>query len=302
MFVLVAVFCADAQLLYKITGKNLEKPSYIIGTYHLAPASFVDSIPGAKAAFESVEQVCGEVDMAEMESMESTQKLMAAMMLPDGKSLSDVLTADEMDRLNAYMKATIGADLTNPLIKSQMGCMIPMAISTQLQLVQFKRITPDFNPMALIDSYFQQAAKKTGKPVIGFETVDFQISVLYTGSTIERQKQQLFCMIDNAEYSVAMLKELVGAYFAQDMAKLYEVTEEKRGDGCDSTPEEDEALIFGRNADWVEKMPAIMADKATLFVVGAAHLPGERGVLELLEKQGYTVEAVKLNACKISVK
>lgn len=293
MFVLVAVFCADAQLLYKITGKNLEKPSYIIGTYHLAPASFVDSIPGAKAAFESVEQVCGEVDMAEMESMESTQKLMAAMMLPDGKSLSDVLTADEMDRLNAYMKATIGADLTNPLIKSQMGSMIPMAISTQLQLVQFKRITPDFNPMALIDSYFQQAAKKTGKSVIGFETVDFQISVLYTGSTIERQKQQLFCMIDNAEYSVAMLKELVGAYFAQDMAKLYEISEEKRGDGCDSTPEEDEALIFGRNADWVEKMPAIMADKATLFVVGAAHLPGERGVLELLEKQGYTVEAVK---------
>jgi uncharacterized protein YbaP (TraB family) len=293
MFVLVAVFCADAQLLYKITGKNLEKPSYIIGTYHLAPASFVDSIPGAKAAFESVEQVCGEVDMAEMESMESTQKLMAAMMLPDGKSLSDVLTADEMDRLNAYMKATIGADFTNPLIKSQMGSMIPMAISTQLQLVQFKRITPDFNPMALIDSYFQQAAKKTGKSVIGFETVDFQISVLYTGSTIERQKQQLFCMIDNAEYSVAMLKELVGAYFAQDMAKLYEISEEKRGDGCDSTPEEDEALIFGRNADWVEKMPAIMADKATLFVVGAAHLPGERGVLELLEKQGYTVEAVK---------
>lgn len=293
MFVLVAVFCADAQLLYKITGKNLEKPSYIIGTYHLAPASFVDSIPGAKAAFESVEQVCGEVDMAEMESMESTQKLMAAMMLPDGKSLSDVLTADEMDRLNAYMKATIGADFTNPLIKSQMGSMIPMAISTQLQLVQFKRITPDFNPMALIDSYFQQAAKKTGKSVIGFETVDFQISVLYTGSTIERQKQQLFCMIDNAEYSVAMLKELVGAYFAQDMAKLYEISEEKRGDGCDSTPEEDEALIFGRNADWVEKMPAIMADKATLFVVGAAHLPGERGVLELLRQQGYTVEDVK---------
>ena len=293
MFVLVAVFCADAQLLYKITGKNLEKPSYIIGTYHLAPASFVDSIPGAKAAFENVGQVCGEVDMAEMESMEGTQKVMAAMMLPDGKSLSDVLTADEMDRLNAYMKATMGADLTNPLIKSQLGSMTPMAISTQLQLVQYMRMTPGFNPMALIDSYFQQAAKKTGKPVIGFETVDFQISVLYTGSTIERQKQQLFCMIDNAEYTAAMMKALAGAYFAQDMAKLYEVTEEKHGDVCDSTPEENETLIYGRNADWVEKMPAIMADKATLFVVGAAHLPGERGVLELLEKQGYTVEAVK---------
>lgn len=293
MFVLVAVFCADAQLLYKITGKNLEKPSYIIGTYHLAPASFVDSIPGAKAAFESVEQVCGEVDMAEMESMEGTQKVMAAMMLPDGKSLSDVLTADEMDRLNAYMKSVLGADLSNPMINAQLGKMTPMAISTQLQLAQYMRMTPGFNPMALIDSYFQQAAKKAGKPILGFETVDFQISVLYTGTSIERQKQQLFCMVDNAEYTAVMMKTLADAYFAQDMAKLQEVTEEKTGDACDSTPEENEALIYGRNADWVKKMPAIMGGESTLFVVGAAHLPGERGVLELLKKGGYVVEVVK---------
>ena len=71
------------------------------------------------------------------------------------------------------------------------------------------------------------------------------------------------------------------------------VTEEKLGTSCDSTPEEEEALIYGRNSDWVEKIPAIIGDKSTLFVVGAAHLPGERGVLELLKKEGYTVEGVK---------
>ena len=43
---------ASAQLLYRITGKGLEKPSYIVGTYHLAPATFVDSISGAKAALD----------------------------------------------------------------------------------------------------------------------------------------------------------------------------------------------------------------------------------------------------------
>ena len=289
---LAVVSSASAQLLYRISGKGLEKPSYIVGTYHLAPATFVDSIPGARAALDEVEQVCGEVDNAEMESMAGRSRLMKAMMLPDGKSLADVLSTDEMDRLNAYMKELLGADLTNPLIKSQMGKMNPMAISTQLQLVQYMKVTPGFNPSALIDGYFQQQAKKARKLVMGFETIDFQMSVLY-GTAIDRQKELLFCMIDNQEYTEMSMKELTEAYFSQDMEKILALTEAKLGNFCDSTPEEDEALIYGRNADWVAKIPAIVNEKSTLFVVGAAHLPGEKGVLELLKAEGYTVEAVK---------
>lgn len=290
---IIAIVGVNAQLLYRISGGGLEKPSYIVGTYHLAPASFADSIPGAQAALNEVEQVCGEVDMAEMQSMAGMQKVISAMMLPDGKSLSDILIAEEMDKLNAFMMETFGADLNNSMIGAQLGKMTPMAIATQLQLLQYMKMTPGFNPNALIDSYFQTEAAKNGKPVIGFETMDFQISVLYKGRSVERQKVQLMCMIDNREYELMMMKTLTEAYFAQDIAKLLEVTEEKLGNKCDSTPEEDEALIYGRNADWAEKMPAIMGDKSTLFVVGAAHLPGERGVLELLKKKGYAVEAVK---------
>ena len=290
---IVAIVGVNAQLLYKISGNGIGKPSYIVGTYHLAPASYVDSIPGANEALASVEQVCGEVDMAEMESMAGMQKLMAAMMLPDGKSLSDILSDEEMGKLNAFMNEVMGADLNNPLIAAQLGKMTPAAIANQLQLVQYMKMTPGFNPNALIDSYFQSEAKKTDKPVIGFETLDFQISVLYTGSTIERQKEQLICMIDNQEYNQMVMEQLTKAYFSQDIDAVLAVTEEKLGTSCDSTPEEEEALIFGRNADWVEKIPAIIGDKSTLFVVGAAHLPGERGVLELLKKEGYTVEAVK---------
>ena len=290
---IVAIVGVNAQLLYKVSGKGVEKPSYIVGTYHLAPASYVDSIPGANEALASVEQVCGEVDMSEMESMAGVQKVMAAMMLPDGKSLSDILSDEEMGKLNAFMNEVMGADLNNPLIAAQLGKMTPAAIANQLQLVQYMKMTPGFNPNALIDSYFQSEAKKTDKPVIGFETLDFQISVLYTGSTIERQKEQLICMIDNQEYNQMVMEQLTKAYFSQDIDAVLAVTEEKLGTSCDSTPEEEEALIYGRNADWVEKIPAIIGDKSTLFVVGAAHLPGERGVLELLKKEGYTVEGVK---------
>ena len=293
LFAVVSCIVSNAQLLYKVSHKNLAKPSYIVGTYHLAPASFIDSIPGAKAALDAVDVVCGEVVMSEMESRESQKKVMEAMTLPDGKSLTDVLTADEMQRLNAYMDKLLGMNLDNPLLKSQMGKMTPMALSTQLQVVQYMKLTPGFNPMKLIDVHFQKVAKKAGKTVVGLETVDFQIEILYKGTTLERQKQQLLCMVDNDGYYALQMKELSAAYFAQDMQALLEITDEKMGNLCDSTPQEEEALIYGRNAAWVEKMPAMMGEASTLFVVGAAHLPGEKGVLELLKAKGYTVEAVK---------
>ena len=60
------------------------------------------------------------------------------------------------------------------------------------------------------------------------------------------------------------------------------------------TMKEEYAIMFdNRNADWVAKMPAIMSDKPTFFAVGAGHLPGEKGVLNLLKLAGYEVDAVK---------
>ena len=238
LFAVVSCIVSNAQLLYKVSHKNLAKPSYIVGTYHLAPASFIDSIPGAKAALDAVDVVCGEVVMSEMESRESQKKVMEAMTLPDGKSLTDVLTADEMQRLNAYMDKLLGMNLDNPLLKSQMGKMTPMALSTQLQVVQYMKLTPGFNPMKLIDVHFQKVAKKAGKTVAGLETVDFQIETLYKGTTLERQKQQLLCMVDNDGYYALQMKELSAAYFAQDMQALLEITDEKMGNLCDSTPQE----------------------------------------------------------------
>lgn len=293
MSLFVFVTMAEAQLLYKISHKSLESSSYIVGTYHIAPETFIDSIPGAREAIELTEQVCGEVVMSEMESQENLQKVKAAMMLPDGKKLEDMLTVEEMQKLNKYMTKVVGADFTNPLIAKEMGCLTPSALATQLQLLQYIKMTPGFNPLKLIDAAFQNIAVKNNKPVIGLETVDFQIGVLY-GTSFERGKQQLFCMINNDKYYAGLMKDLAAAYFSQDIDALYELTEEKMGNDCDSTPEEEEALLYARNADWAEKIPAIIADTPTLFVVGAAHLSGERGVLKLLKDKGYVVEPLML--------
>lgn len=289
---LSATILVNAQLLYRISGNGLEKPSYVVGTYHLAPASFVDSIPGAREAFASVEQVCGELDMRDLQAPANVTKLADAMRMPDGKLLKELLSEDEMARLNGYMRSVMGVDFTNPMIDMQMGKFTPAAVMTQLQILQYMKVTPGFNPAALIDVYFQNEAAKAGKPVIGFENVDFQVSVLYKGSSLERQKEQLFCMVDNPEYNLQLMKDIAGAYFAKDMDRLAAVTDETLGNSCDSTPEEKDALIYNRNADWDKAIPAIIEEKATMFVVGALHLPGERGLLQLLKNRGYIVESV----------
>lgn len=289
----LSILGINAQMLYKISGKDIKKPSYIVGTFHVAPASFVDSIPGLRAAMDESEQVCGELDMKDMMSPEGIQKMMEAMMLPDGKTVKDIFTADELDRINAYLRELLTIDLTNPMLEQQMGKMSPSALAQQMTLMAYIKKTPSFNPQDLIDNSFQKYAQEKQKPIVGLETLDFQINTLFKGKTIERQKELLLCMVDNPKYNEQMLDEMAKAYFALNLNKLKELMDEKENNQCDSTPAEEDAMFGKRNRDWLTKMPAMMSAKSTLFHVGAGHLPGDNGVLKLLTNAGYTVEAVK---------
>ena len=89
------------------------------------------------------------------------------------------------------------------------------------------------------------------------------------------------------------MEKITEAFYAQNLDGMKAAMDMKLGNTCDATPEEMALLIDNRNADWAAKMPAIMAAKATFFAVGAGHLAGPKGVLQLLKDAGYTVEAVK---------
>lgn len=292
LLVLVAS-ATNAQLLWKISGNGLQKPSFVIGTYHLAPVSFKDSVPGLKEALEAAEQVYGEIEEAEMTKPENLQKLQTVMMLPDGQTLDKLFTADEMTRINNLLTYILGVDMTNPMVAGQIGRLTPGALETQLTLLMYMKKTPGFNPNEVFDNYFQKTAKTQNKPTGGLETFDFQMQTLFLGKSIERQKEELLCLADYRERYEMLTDNLTKAYFKQDIDDIKKAIDEKLDNSCDATPEEEEALIYGRNDNWVKLMPEIMKQKATLFAVGAGHLPGDRGVLEQLRKAGYTVEGVK---------
>ena len=129
--------------------------------------------------------------------------------------------------------------------------------------------------------------------VDGLETPDFQFNLLYNGISLQRQAQLLMCTLNNIDKEVESLKRLTDAYMKQDLETMLKINEERKGNQCDALPTEEDALIYDRNKTWAQKLPAIMKAAPTFVAVGALHLPGNKGLLSLLKKQGYTVEAVK---------
>lgn len=290
----VAAVSINAQLLYKISGNDLEKPSYIIGTHHLANVGFVEKINGVKEALTETEQVYGELKWDVMANPDSLKAMQERMMLPEGQTLKTILTPEQYKRLDAFMTAKMGAGMSNPMVEAQMGKLTPMALVTQFQVLLFlMNHMGEFDPSSTFDQYFQAQAQKNNLPCGGLETMSFQAQVLYGSTPMERQVEQLMCLIDNEQFNVQMLEEMTKAFYAQDLDALKKAMDVKLGTSCDSKPEEEAALIDNRNADWLSKMPAIMKQAPTFFAVGAGHLPGEKGVLQLLRNAGYTVEGVK---------
>ena len=290
----VAAVSINAQLLYKISGNDLEKPSYIIGTHHLANVGFVEKINGVKEALTETEQVYGELKWDVMANPDSLKAMQERMMLPEGQTLKTILTPEQYKRLDAFMTAKMGAGMSNPMVEAQMGKLTPMALVTQFQVLLFlMNHMGEFDPSSTFDQYFQAQAQKNNLPCGGLETMSFQAQVLYGSTPMERQVEQLMCLIDNEQFNVQMLEEMTKAFYAQDLDALKKAMDVKLGTSCDSTPEEEAAILDNRNADWLTKMPAIMKQAPTFFAVGAGHLPGEKGVLQLLRNAGYTVEGVK---------
>lgn len=290
LFMVVALYGnAEAQLLYRISGNGLKQTSYIIGTYHIAPASFVDDIKGAHEVLNSVEQVYGEVDLKEAAEDMTT---IEAMMLPEGKTLMDMFSAEEMERINALMIKIMGVDFNNPIILSQLGRFRPSVLAMQLMMLQYMQQTPEVNLNELIDDYFQKEARKAGKRVGGLESAEFQLNLLYAPLSDEEERKELLEYVDENDKTLAHIRDLVDIYFSFDIKGIQRITEASVESG-DMTTDEYNKMIRDRNSRWVENMPKIMNEGSTLFVVGAAHLPGEDGVLTLLKRDGYKVKAVK---------
>ena len=278
---------ANAQLLWKISGNGQEKPSYILGTHHLVPLSIKDSIAGLPQAIDGTAQVYGEVIMSEAMSPEFMQTMQQSMMIAGDTTLQALFTPEQYETVGKVVKENMMADI------AMLAKLKPAAITQQLTVILCMKHLGGFNPQEQLDTYFQQQAIQNGKKVGGLETLQSQINVLFNSQTLQRQANLLYCLVSDIDKAMDQTKRLNEAYKAQKLDDMLKLMEERDGNSCDPLPGEMEALLDNRNKAWIEKMPAIMKDAPTLFVVGAGHLPGNNGVLNLLKQTGYSVEPMK---------
>lgn len=284
---LLVATAVHAQLLWKVTGNGLGRPSYILGTHHMAPSTMIDQIKGMNEAIAGCDIVVGEVEKDSLMSPEVQARMAQAMVAPLDSTLDKVLTPADYGIVEKVFNKYFG---TLGMKLKQVNNLKPSAISTQMQAMQAIRYFPNFDANSLIDVMVQTRANEAGRPSVGLESVDEQINLLFNGS-IANQAKGLVEACKQDEFFQVQSAALADAYLAQDLDKLLAVMTDATMGG--DSEEEMEVLIYSRNRSWAEKLKVIMPERACLVCVGAGHLPGEQGLLQLLRNAGYTVEPMQ---------
>ena len=284
--VLVAL-ASQAQLLWKVSGNGLGRPSYIFGTHHMAPSTMIDQIKGMDVAINGCDIVVGEIEKDSLMAPEVQARMAQAMIAPPDSTLDKLLSPSDyaiVEKVFNKYFSTMGVKL------KQMNTLKPNAISTQMQAMQAIKYFPSFNANNLIDVAVQARANEAGRPSAGLESVNEQINLLFNGP-LDEQANGLVETCKQDDFFQVQSAALADAYMAQDLNKMHAVMTDATIGG--DSEEQMDALIYSRNRNWVDKLKVMMPERACLVCVGAGHLPGDQGLLQLLRNEGYTVEPMQ---------
>lgn len=259
-------------LLWKISGKNTQ-PSYIYGTFHLLCKDDIHFGAETNAAMASVKEVFMELDLDDPKAMLAGIMFMN---MKDGKKLKDFYTEAQFKRVEDYFNDT----LKTPLAMFQKIKPYFLAALLYPKMLSCENVSG-------VDQELSKIAKANNTPITGLETVQFQASV-FDSIPYEWQAKELLKNIDSArEYKVEFAK-MVQAYNSHRL----DVMESMVDSSGFSADKFDEILLKKRNIAWADKLDSIMTAKPVFVAVGAGHLIGEKGLLQLFRKKGFTVTPV----------
>lgn len=276
----------EKTLLWKVTGNGLEKPSYIFGTIHMLCKEDAFLSTNLKNAIQNADKVYLELDMDNL--LFDMFGAMNNLKMNNDTTLSDLLSPEDYQKAKEYFEAH-----NSMLPFSMLETFKPMLAAS---LIMESSMVCDES--VAMEQLIMDYAKKSSKSVDGLETMAYQMSI-FDSIPYKLQAQELLKSIlaegkesDGDKEFKAMMK----AYKEQDLKKLGDmITKSDEG-----MMQYEDILLNNRNRNWVEKLKKIMALKSVVVAVGAGHLPGAKGVIELLRKAGYTVTPVENKAPKAS--
>lgn len=263
----------DNSLLWQLSGNGLVKPSYIYGTIHSICQDDLYVSDKLESSFSKCEKLVLEIDIDDPEMGQKLHKLSYNQNKENLKSRFK--DPKDLEIVNDFFIETYGVGLDN------LGTLKPFAL---LSMILQKSL--DCNSPQSFERTFEDMAGKLEIEILGLETIEEQVA-LFDDVAIEDQLEWLVYYTKNRDELKNGMNDMISLYKKEDLEGLSEL--------ISKYPEYQQIegkLLIERNRKWIAKIEQFAAETPTFFAVGAGHLPGDEGVLNLLKKAGYKVEAV----------
>ncbi|HEY4206300.1 MAG TPA: TraB/GumN family protein [Puia sp.] len=264
-------------LLWQISGNGLKKPSYLFGTMHILCADDARLSDSLRAIITRCDEVYFEVKL-DMSIM-SMLGMMKYMKMNDGKKLSDLISQKDYEKVKDYF-----VQRYPPMLFNMIENYKPMMISSLIEAEGMNCQKQDGMELMIMK---ELQNNDHDKPINGLETLEFQAS-LFDSIPYEEQARDLVNYVDSSEEYKKSSLELAEVYKQQDLDKIDSIS--RKGDA--GMNKYMDLLLYDRNRKWAKELGGLLPQKSLLVAVGAAHLPGENGVINLLRRHGYMLTPI----------
>ena len=250
---------------------------YLAGSVH-ALGKDVYPLPAAfEKAFEASNTLVEEINLGEVESLSAAPMLLAKGMYADGRTFDTAVSKETAALVAEKFKQTgLPIEMFRP--------MKPWMVMLMLTALEAQKMGLD---AALgLDKYFYDKANAAKRPIIGLETAEFQID-RFDKMSDKLQEQMLLSTLNEFDAQGSELKGMIAAWQRGDIAAL----EKTVLSSFKEYPEAYSSLIVERNRSWIPQLEKCLSRPMPCFVVvGAAHMVGPDGLLNLLKVKGYKIE------------
>jgi uncharacterized protein YbaP (TraB family) len=260
-------------LLWKIE-RGRQAPSYVFGTIHSEDARVLALPQPVQTAFDGAKTYV----MEALLDQDAVLAMTSSMLFNDGRSLKQVLSPGTYEK-------TIAATTAFGLPELAAQAMQPWALAVALGV-------PKPKTGVVLDLLLLQQAQQQGKQTAGLESIDEQVSIFYK-LPMREQVLMLEDVLKQADDLPRIFASLHEDYLARDLAALERLSNAQQALGNPALAEKlNRQLLHQRNPRMVARMQPYLKMGQAFIAIGALHLPGETGVLNLLAKQGYRVSVV----------
>jgi uncharacterized protein len=250
---------------------------YLLGSVHLLKPDIYPLSEAMEQAFVDSSKLVLEVNLDSLNSPDAQRIVLAKALLPAGKTLTEILSPATYQAVRQKVEA-LGLDI------EALKRMKPWFLS--LSLVTLKMQQLGYEAQHGVDRHFFERAKKMKKDVLGLETADFQLNLL-DSLPAKTQEESLLQTLKELDQFETEFEQIMHAWATGQEKQLSNLLLES----FKEYPDIYAKLISERNRNWLPKIEShLQGGIKTLVVVGAAHLVGRDGVVELLKQKGYSVE------------